>query len=68
MVSSHMGSNLKAGGNLRWMLLDALQNWPLPSPAPLKDTLLIGKKALINGGFQSRLRAPAPARFIAFLT
>lgn len=39
----------------------ALQNWPLPSLAPLKDTLLIGEKALINGASQSRLRAPAPS-------
>lgn len=66
VVSSHMGSNLKASGNVRWMLLDALQNWPLPSPAPLKDTLLIREKALINGAFQSRLGAPGPALFIVF--
>lgn len=43
------------------MLVVALKNWPLPSLAPLKDTLLIGEKALINGGSQSRLRAPAPS-------
>lgn len=43
------------------MRVVALKNWPLPSRAPLKDTLLIGEKALINGASQSRLRAPAPS-------